>query len=59
MSMFDLNRRYNWPLVASIVVPIHIKQIHSSILMDDLSKNTIGKVSGCGPLGVRGCCVVV
>ena len=37
--MFDLNRRYNRPIVAPFVTPIQIKRIFQSpIPMEDLSK---------------------
>ena len=31
MYMFDLNRRYDLPIVLPIVVPIQIKHVHSSV----------------------------
>ena len=47
--MFDMNRRYNWPIVVPIVLPIvppiQIKHDHSSVSYQwVIYRNTIGVV---------------
>ena len=36
--MFDINRRYKWPIVAPIVPPIQIKHVHSSVSYQQATK---------------------
>ena len=57
MYMFDMNRRYNWPIVAPIVAPIHIKHVQSSVsyqwaIYQKYDRRGHASPSGYGPLGI-------
>ena len=45
MNMFEMNQRYSRPIIALIIVPIHIKHVHSSFSYQwATTKNTMGVV---------------
>ena len=57
MYMFDLNRRYNRPIVTPIVAPIHTKPVYSNIsyqqaIAQKYSRRGRDSPSGYGPLEV-------